>query len=127
MKRLESFKPSKQSSTYAPHTAALMWPDGGYEVALVYLAQSIDGYVSLIPQDDPETGPVDGAVGSPGIGQLVQGFRVLLNGRTGRLDRTQLDSWARYTAAQVGWCLDHEAMAYDCGHGVGKIRAEAEA
>lgn len=124
LRKVESFHPPRSAPNYTAHTAALMWAEPGYESMIKCLANSIDGYVMEMNrgQDD---GPLDGQI-SPAVGSLLQGFRGLLNGDIGhRLEAGRLDDWVVYVAAAVGFCLNHDEMAYDCGCGVDKIREAA--
>ncbi|MEV8372993.1 hypothetical protein AB0P21_09665 [Kribbella sp. NPDC056861] len=122
---LGSFLPQKDDDSYASHQGALLWSEAGYEAMIKTIASGIDGYTSVMDQfANAEDGPIDENQ-SVGIGQILHGFVGLLNGDIGRFNATCLDSWARYNAALVGYCLNHQDMAYNCRCGVDRVREEA--
>ena len=96
----------------ALHNQAMRDPRG-WEVPLVMLHRAISEYVHRAEQDSGADQPFgswrDYVLGEE-VGALLDAFVGLLNGPTGRLDASSLDSWARETAARIGYDMDMKSM-----------------
>lgn len=111
MKSFHDFKPPRTAANYRAHGQAAMFPEAGHEKAVRDLCLALEAYVNasvLISGD-----AVDGVL-SDGLGGIVEGIRVLLNGDIGRFDGGTISSFLDYIANEIGWCSDHDRMFYDC-------------
>ena len=78
---------------------AAAFPSLPQEEAIVALCDGVKWYLDTL---DGESDYVLGA----GVGQIIEGIRVLLNGDIGRLDAGTVDAWLCDAALAAGWDLD---------------------
>ena len=87
------------------HDDAVRHPRPGAEDAIVSMAAAIDKAADIL--DGPD------AVGTPAVGELLSGFRTLLNYDLGRLDAGTCEAWAWKCAERIGWDLDTETIKWE--------------
>jgi hypothetical protein len=97
------------------HRAACQRPHPGHEAGLVLMAAGITFYARemVAGRDTDERETVFDGVLSPALGEMLSGFRTLLNGERGRLDGGTCDTWALETAKAVEWDLETDAPTAD--------------
>lgn len=97
------------------HNAAIIRPLDN-EAPIVSLIFAIEGYVSQAEDwNGCEEGEWRDYVLGAGVGTMLDGFRVLLNGDLGRLDGGTLDAWVCDIAARIGYDTDTSEWVGDLG------------
>ena len=119
LRTVDRFAPPRSAANFSDHLRAMASPVTIEEQGLVHIAKGITCLAQGLWNITDDG--LDYVLGDS-LGDMLNGFIGMLNGVTGRLDPGSLDSWARYTAAAVGYCLDHECMGSECADGINALR-----
>lgn len=92
------------------HMDACAKPEPGLEAALVIIASGVTLYVDALLRSTEDGAMPGDYILNRGLGAMLNGFIVLLQGDHGRLDQGTACRWARKVAELIRYDLDAEAM-----------------